>query len=51
MKNKGKADDDTRARALAEWDGEGILERFEAELAARVSPKRGTDQTRGRAAG
>ena len=40
-----------RARALAEWNREGILERFEAELAARVSSKRGTDQTRGRPAG
>lgn len=40
-----------RARALAEWDGESILERFEAELAARVSRKRGSKYDRGRPAG
>ncbi len=30
-----------REQALAEWDSEGILERFEADLAVRVSRKRG----------
>ena len=37
-----------RARALDEWDGESILERFEAELEARVSGERKTNNAGGK---